>query len=176
MSYFAAVRILPLDPDSDSDSSSPSSFSIPPSDLKIETMKASGAGGQSVNTTDSAVRITHIPTGTVSYCQLDRSQHRNRATALQWLRAKLLEAELQKKEDEKRVMRKLAPRISFGSGLVRTYSLNPTEMLKDWETGWETRDVWGVLEGGLDELLEARCNYFLKEERGGGGSRSKGDD
>lgn len=172
MSYIVAVKVLPLDPSEDGDGNGGNTTlpEIPASDLKIETMRSSGAGGQSVNRTESAVRITHIPTGIWVHAQVERSQHQNKALGMRWLRAKLLDRELQRREDEKRVARKLAPIASFGSQMVRTYSLNPTEMLKDWGTGYETKDVIGVLDGDLEELLETRLVHFLKE---GGFERDK---
>lgn len=123
-------------------------------DLKIDTFRSSGAGGQHVNTTDSAVRITHMPTGTVVACQMERSQHKNRDMAMKMLRAKLYELERQKKQAEKDSVQ--GEKMSIGWGhQIRSYVLHPYQMVKDLRTGLKTADTQGVLDGDLDELIHA---------------------
>jgi peptide chain release factor 2 len=123
-------------------------------DLRIDTFRASGAGGQHVNMTDSAVRITHLPTNTVVQCQNERSQHKNRDTAMKQLRAKLYERELEKKRDETRKTEASKLEINFGSQ-IRSYVLAPYRMIKDHRTKLSVGDVDPVLEGDLDELIHA---------------------
>jgi len=124
------------------------------SDVRIDTYRASGAGGQHVNTTDSAVRITHIPTGIVVQCQNQRSQHKNRATAWDMLRARLYEAELQRREEEAQA--EAASRTEIGWGhQIRSYVLHPYRMVKDLRTGVESSNTDAVLDGGIDIFLEA---------------------
>ena len=123
-------------------------------DLKIDTYRASGAGGQHVNRTDSAVRITHLPTGIVVACQTDRSQHRNRALAMDMLRARLYELELQKRRAEQAATEAAKTDIGWGHQ-IRSYVLHPYRMVKDLRTGVETSDTQGVLDGNLDPFLEA---------------------
>ena len=124
------------------------------SDVRIDTYRASGAGGQHVNTTDSAVRITHIPTGIVVQCQNERSQHKNRATAWAMLRARLYEAELQKREEEAQV--EAAQKTDIGWGhQIRSYVLQPYQMVKDLRTGVESGNPSAVLDGNIDRYIEA---------------------
>jgi len=123
-------------------------------DLKIDTYRASGAGGQHVNRTDSAVRITHLPTGIVVQCQNDRSQHKNRATAMSMLKARIYEAELRKREEATRAEHDAKSEIGWGHQL-RSYVLQPYQMVKDLRTGVETSDTQGVLNGKIDAFLEA---------------------
>ncbi len=124
------------------------------SDVRIDTYRASGAGGQHVNTTDSAVRITHIPTGIVVQCQNERSQHKNRATAWAMLRARLYEAELQKREEEAQA--EAAQKTDIGWGhQIRSYVLQPYQMVKDLRTGVESGNPSGVLDGDIDRYIEA---------------------
>ncbi|MCL6609056.1 MAG: peptide chain release factor 2 [Geminicoccaceae bacterium] len=123
-------------------------------DLKIDTYRASGAGGQHVNRTDSAVRITHLPTGIVVACQTDRSQHRNRAMAMDMLKARLYELELQKRRAEQAATEAQKTDIGWGHQ-IRSYVLHPYKMVKDLRTGVETSDTQGVLDGDLDAFLEA---------------------
>lgn len=123
-------------------------------DLRIDTYRASGAGGQHVNRTDSAVRITHIPTGIVAQCQNDRSQHRNRAQAMDMLRARLYELELQKRREEADATEATKTDIGWGHQ-IRSYVLHPYKMVKDLRTNVETSDTQGVLDGDLDKFLEA---------------------
>ena len=123
-------------------------------DLRIDTYRASGAGGQHVNKTDSAVRITHIPTNIVVQCQSDRSQHRNRAAAMAMLQARLYELELQKREEEVQAGRGAKTEIGWGHQ-IRSYVLHPYQMVKDLRTSVETGNTQAVLDGGLDEFMAA---------------------
>jgi peptide chain release factor 2 len=123
-------------------------------DLKVDTYRASGAGGQHVNRTDSAVRLTHLPTGIVAACQNDRSQHRNRAQAMDMLRAKLYELEMQKRRAESDALEAQKMDTSFGSQ-IRNYVLHPYKMVKDLRTGIESGNPQAVLDGDLDRFLEA---------------------
>jgi peptide chain release factor 2 len=124
------------------------------SDCRIDTFRASGAGGQHVNTTDSAVRITHIPTGIVVSCQQERSQHKNRATAWNMLRARLYEAELKKREDK--ASAEAASKTDIGWGhQIRSYVLQPYQLVKDLRTGATSTSPSDVLDGALDPFMEA---------------------
>lgn len=123
-------------------------------DLRIDTYRASGAGGQHVNRTDSAVRITHEPTGIVVQCQNDRSQHKNRATAMSMLKARLYEQELQRREAEAQAEHEAKSDIGWGHQ-IRSYVLQPYQMVKDLRTEVETSDTQGVLNGDIDRFLEA---------------------
>jgi peptide chain release factor 2 len=123
-------------------------------DLRVDTFRSSGAGGQHVNKTDSAIRITHIPSGIVVSCQADRSQHRNRAMAMDMLKARLYEAELQRREAE--AAKTEASKTDIGWGhQIRSYVLQPYQMVKDLRTGVETSDTGGVLNGDLDRFMAA---------------------
>lgn len=132
---------------------------IDPSDLRIDTYRASGAGGQHVNRTDSAVRITHEPTGIVVQCQNDRSQHKNKDQAMKQLKAKLYEFELQKQNAEKQAMEDSKSDIGWGSQ-IRSYVLDDSR-IKDLRTGVETRNTQAVLDGGLDKFIEASLKSGL---------------
>ena len=132
-------------------------------DLRVDTYRASGAGGQHVNRTDSAVRITHLPTGIVVQCQNDRSQHRNRATAMDMLRARLYEAELKKREEAAQAEADAKTDIGWGHQ-IRSYVLQPYQMVKDLRTGVETSDTQGVLDGDIDRYLEAALAAKLHKE------------
>ncbi len=123
-------------------------------DLRIDTYRASGAGGQHVNRTDSAVRITHLPTGIVVQCQNDRSQHRNRAMAMQMLKARIYEQELRRREDAARAEHQAKSDIGWGHQ-IRSYVLHPYQMVKDLRTGVETSNTQGVLDGDLDAFIIA---------------------
>lgn len=123
-------------------------------DLKVDTYRASGAGGQHVNTTDSAVRITHIPSGIVVACQMERSQHKNRATALRMLQAKLYEREEAERAKEANEHRAEKSEIAFGSQ-IRSYVLHPYQLVKDLRTGVETGNTAAVLDGDLNQFIEA---------------------
>ncbi len=121
-------------------------------DLKIDTYRASGAGGQHVNKTDSAIRITHLPTNIVVQCQNDRSQHRNKAQAISMLKAKLYELEMKKKDKENEELASFKNEIGWGSQ-IRSYVLHPYNMVKDLRTNHETGDTNGVLDGNLDPFI-----------------------
>lgn len=132
---------------------------INPADLRIDTYRASGAGGQHVNKTDSAVRLTHIPTGIVAQCQSDRSQHKNKDHAMKQLRAKLYEFEMQKLNAEKQVMEDSKADIGWGSQ-IRSYVLDQSR-IKDLRTGVETGNTQAVLDGDLDQFMEASLKSGL---------------
>jgi len=134
-------------------------------DLRVDTYRASGAGGQHVNKTDSAVRITHEPTGIVVQCQNDRSQHRNRAAALTMLRARLYEAELQKREAEAQATQEAKSDIGWGHQ-IRSYVLQPYQMVKDLRTSVEKGDAQRVLDGDIDAFLEAALAQRVGGSRG----------
>ena len=123
-------------------------------DLRVDTYRSSGAGGQHVNKTDSAVRLTHIPTGLVVACQNERSQHKNRATAMKILRARLYELEMRKRDEEAAAMAGEKKKIEWGSQ-IRSYILHPYQMVKDHRTGVETSNTSAVLDGDLDSFIEA---------------------
>ena len=123
-------------------------------DLKVDTFRASGAGGQHVNKTESAIRITHLPTGIVVACQTDRSQHRNRAAALAMLKARLYEQELQKREAAAAAQESAKTDIGWGHQ-IRSYVLQPYQMVKDLRTGVEKGNPDAVLDGQLDEFMAA---------------------
>ena len=124
------------------------------SDCRIDTYRASGAGGQHVNTTDSAVRITHNPTGIVVQCQAERSQHKNRARAWDMLRARLYEEELKKREAEASATEAAKTEIGWGHQ-IRSYVLQPYQLVKDLRTGVESTSPGDVLDGDLDQFMEA---------------------
>jgi peptide chain release factor 2 len=134
-------------------------------DLKVDTFRASGAGGQHINKTDSAIRITHIPTGIVVSCQADRSQHRNRAMAMDMLKARMYEAELRKREEASAAIEAQKTDIGWGHQ-IRSYVLQPYQMVKDLRTEVETSDSGGVLDGDIDRFLSAALALKL----GGGPS------
>jgi peptide chain release factor 2 len=127
-------------------------------DIKVDTFRASGAGGQHINKTDSAIRITHMPTGTVVACQNERSQHKNRATAMKQLKARLYELEMRKKEEEAAAFSEDKKEIGWGSQ-IRSYVLHPYRMVKDHRTSHETGNTDAVLDGDLDGFIEA---YLLQ--------------
>jgi len=149
---FASVDVIPeVEEDID--------IKMEDKDLRVDVFRSQGAGGQSVNTTDSAVRITHIPTGLVAQCQNERSQYQNKQTALKILKARIYELEREKKEQE--LVKQYGAqkkKIEWGSQ-IRSYVLHPYNMVKDHRTGLETGDVSKVLNGGLDEFIEA----YLKD-------------
>ncbi len=132
-------------------------------DLKMDTFRSSGAGGQKVNKTSSAVRLTHLPTGFVVTCQIERSQHRNRATALQMLKAKLYDMEMKKKESEIYAQREGQTEVAWGNQ-IRSYILQPYQLVKDHRTGVETSNVDKVLDGDLDLFVEAYLKWNLEKK------------
>ncbi len=144
---FASVAVSPVIDDS-------IEITIEDRDLRVDTYRSSGAGGQHVNKTDSAIRITHMPTGIVVQCQTDRSQHRNRAMAMAMLRARLYEAELRRREDAAQAAESAKTDIAWGHQ-IRSYVLQPYQMVKDLRTGVERGNARGVLDGDLDPYLEA---------------------
>jgi peptide chain release factor 2 len=137
-------------------------------DIRVDTYRASGSGGQHINKTDSAVRMTHIPTGIVAACQSDRSQHKNRVQALALLKARMYEAELRKREAAASADHEEKTDIGWGHQ-IRSYVLQPYQMIKDLRTGVETSNSSGVLDGDLDLFLEAALAHKLglgKEDEG----------
>jgi len=164
------VRISPFDANARRHTSFASVFVYPEieddvevevneADLRVDTYRSSGAGGQHVNKTDSAVRLTHLPTGIVVACQNERSQHKNRAMAMKILRAKLYELELEKQRAKLEVFAKTKKEIGFGSQ-IRSYVLHPYRMVKDHRTGCEVGNTDAVLDGDLDRFIEA---YLLQK-------------
>ncbi|WP_298282497.1 peptide chain release factor 2 [Acidocella sp.] len=127
---------------------------INPADLKVDTFRASGAGGQHVNKTESAIRITHVPTGIIVACQTDRSQHRNRATAMNMLKARMYEMELQKREAASAATEAAKTDIGWGHQ-IRSYVLAPYQLVKDLRTGHESGNPSAVLDGAIDPFLAA---------------------
>ena len=132
---------------------------INPADLRVDTYRASGAGGQHVNKTDSAVRLTHIPTSAVVQCQNDRSQHKNKDQAMKLLRAKLYELEMQKRDSDKQALEDTKSDIGWGSQ-IRSYVLDQSR-IKDLRTGVETGNTQAVLDGDLDKFIEASLKSGL---------------
>ena len=130
-------------------------------DLRVDTYRSSGAGGQHVNVTDSAIRITHLPSGIVVTCQNERSQHKNRATAMKLLRARLYQLETEKRKEEQTRIEGEKKEIGFGSQ-IRSYVLQPYQMVKDLRTSHEVGDVQRILDGVLDEFVEA---YLTQQAR-----------
>ncbi len=164
------VRKSPFDSGSRRHTSFASAFAYPevdddieieidPSDLRIDTYRASGAGGQHVNRTDSAVRITHEPTNIVVQCQNDRSQHKNKAQAMKQLKAKLYEHEMQKQNEEKQIMEDGKSDIGWGSQ-IRSYVLDDSR-IKDLRTGVESHNTQAVLDGDLDKFIQASLKSGL---------------
>jgi len=154
---FSSVWVYPVIDDS-------FEVEINESDLKIDTYRASGSGGQHVNTTDSAVRITHQPTGIVVASQNDRSQHKNRATAMGMLKARLFEAELQRREAEASGEYEAKTEIGWGHQ-IRSYVLQPYQMVKDLRTGHTSSAPGAVLDGGLDEFIAATLAQKVTGEK-----------
>jgi len=164
------VRISPFDSQSRRHTSFASVFVYPevdeeieididPGDLRVDTYRASGAGGQHVNKTDSAVRITHEPTGIVVACQQERSQHKNRATAMKMLRAALYQHELEQQEEERQKLEDTKTDISWGSQ-IRSYVFQPYTMVNDHRTELKLSDVQAVMDGDLDPFIEAYLKKF----------------
>ncbi len=153
---FASVSVVPEVDDS-------IEIDIRDEDLRVDTYRSSGAGGQHVNKTDSAVRLTHLPTGIVVACQAERSQHKNRAKAMKMLRAKLYERELRRQEEEKAKIAGEKKKIEWGSQ-IRSYVLHPYRMVKDHRTGHEVGNADSVLDGDLDGFIEA---YLMGKQSSG---------
>ena len=154
---FSSVKVVPFFPEMAKE------IEIDETELRIDTYRSSGAGGQHVNVTDSAVRITHLPTGTVTSSQAQRSQHQNRDRAMQMLAAKLLDLERQKREDEVAQIAGAAQRMGFGSQ-IRSYVLYPYQMVKDLRTEHSTSKVDGVLDGDLDDFVAAYLRWRRSQE------------
>jgi peptide chain release factor 2 len=154
---FASIEVYPVIDDS-------IKVDIKEADVKVDTMRASGAGGQHVNKTESAIRLTHLPTGVVVFCQNDRSQHRNRAQAWDMLRARLYEMELKKREAQALVDNAAKTDIGWGHQ-IRSYVLQPYQMVKDLRTGVQTSNTSAVLDGDLDQFMEAE---LARKAFGGG--------
>jgi len=157
---FARVDVMPALPDE-------AVVALNPEDLRVETFRSSSAGGQHVNKTDSAVRITHLPTGIVVTCQNQRSQHQNRDVALQVLRARLVELQLEEREQEQARLRGETRPVDFGSQ-IRSYVLHPYRLVKDLRTGVEIGDAASVLDGWLDPFMTAYLRAVLREGGTGG--------
>ena len=145
---FASLDVIPMLEGPEED------IEIPPEDLRIDVYRSSGPGGQSVNTTDSAVRITHLPTGIVAACQNERSQLQNKAVAMQILKARLAEMERRKRDEEMESIRGERKSVDFGSQ-IRSYVLAPYQMVKDHRTNEEVGDPQRVLDGDIDRFIEA---------------------
>lgn len=149
---FASVEVVPVLPDT-------VEIEIRPEDIKMDTFRASGAGGQYVNRTDSAVRLTHIPTGIVVSCQIERSQHMNRATAMRVLRSKLFEKQMRERQEQLADLQGDKRSISWGSQ-IRSYTLQPFQLVKDHRSGCEIGNVQAVLDGSIDELITAYLRFL----------------
>lgn len=150
---FASVSVSPVIEDE-------VDIDVEDKDIRVDTYRSSGAGGQHVNTTDSAVRITHIPTGIAVACQSERSQHQNRAHAMNMLKARLYEMEMQKREEEKAAAHGEKTEIGWGHQ-IRSYVLQPYQMIKDLRTGVESSNTQGILDGDIDMYLEAALSHKL---------------
>jgi peptide chain release factor 2 len=153
---FAAVDVTPEIDDS-------ITIEIREEDVREDTMRASGAGGQHVNKTSSAIRLTHIPTNTVVYCQMERSQHKNRAMAWKMLRAKMIRAEEEKREFAMAEKYKNMAKVGFGSQ-IRNYFLHPDQRVKDARTGYQMGSFHQVLDGNIQGFLEAFLRWRVKED------------
>lgn len=153
---FAAIEVIPqVDENIE--------IEVREEDLKMDVFRSSGPGGQKVNKTSSAVRLTHLPTGIVVACQIERSQHRNRATALQMLKAKLYDIEMQKKEVERLALREGQQDVAWGSQ-IRSYVLHPYQLIKDHRTDVETSNVDRVLDGDLDIFIAGFLKWKLERK------------
>lgn len=137
---------------------------IKEADIRVDVFRSGGKGGQGVNTTDSAVRITHLPTGIVVQCQNERSQLKNKATALKVLKSRLVEKEMNKRMEAQQQSYSQKQEIAWGSQ-IRSYVLHPYTMVKDHRTGHETGDASSVLDGDLKEFLETALRQGIRNER-----------
>jgi len=173
MGIHRLVRISPYDSSARRHTSFCSVFAFPEladdveveineKDLRVDTYRSSGAGGQHVNKTDSAIRITHLPTGVVVSCQNERSQHKNRATAMKQLKARLYELEMRKKDEEASAIAGEKKEIGWGSQ-IRSYVLHPYRMVKDHRTSYEVGNTDAVLDGDIEAFIEA---YLLSGKQG----------
>jgi peptide chain release factor 2 len=165
---FASLDVIPLLPEDAS-----ADIEIDPKDLRIDTYRSSGAGGQHVNVTDSAVRITHLPTGITAACQNERSQMQNRAVAMRILKARLAERARREQQEKIENIRGDRRDIDFGSQ-IRSYVLHPYRMVKDHRTGVEIGDVDRVLDGDLDKLIEAALRHRAKPDADSSGGQKSG--
>ncbi len=154
---FAALEVVPLLDEAETD------VEVDEKDLRVDVYRSSGAGGQHVNVTDSAVRITHLPTGIVVSCQNERSQHQNKDRCMTMLKAKLADLERQKREDELASIRGEQRSVGFGSQ-IRSYVLQPYQMVKDLRSDFEVGQVDTVLDGGLDPFMEAYLQWTRAEQ------------
>jgi peptide chain release factor 2 len=152
---FSSIDVVPILDELDNE------IVIPDDDLRVDVFRSSGPGGQGVNTTDSAVRLTHLPTGIVVSCQNERSQLQNKATALTLLKAKLAELEREKREAELNAVRGEQREVAWGSQ-IRSYVLHPYQMVKDHRTGQETGNTSAVLDGDIDEFITAYLQWKAK--------------
>ena len=154
---FSAVSVVP-------DIGNEVKVNIKEEDLRIDTFRSSGAGGQHVNTTDSAVRIVHIPTGITVVCQSERSQIQNRAKAMEMLKSKLYQYELQKQKEKQKELEGEKKDISWGSQ-IRSYVFQPYQMVKDLRTGYETGNIQSVMDGNIDDFIQSYLKWEAKGKR-----------
>ena len=153
---FASVDVSPIVDDT-------IVIDINPSDIRIDTYRSTGAGGQHINTTDSAVRITHFPTGIVVQCQNERSQHQNKDQAFKLLKSKLYEREIQERLNKKKASDALKAQIGWSSQ-IRTYTLHPYKLVKDHRTSHESSNPEAVLDGKLDDFIDSYLNFIHSDD------------